>query len=218
MDIDQLKSVWQRVEQTLERQEALSRQQMLEASLKRARHRLRPLFWGQVLQMLIGVPVLVLGVCYWTKHTTVPHRLISGLIVHLYGILLIVLGGIIVGKIQGIDYASPVAEIQRKLAEVRYWYVRGGRTVGLAWWLLWIPFAQTVFGLLGADMLGSGAAWIYWNIASGVAGLLITWGVHRWIHHPSRPVLSQWATDAEAGASLTSARRVLDEATRFERE
>ena len=63
----------------------LTRRQLME----RVESSLRPLFRLQILQILIGVALIVLGVQCWARNTHVPHQLICGLIVHVYGLLII---------------------------------------------------------------------------------------------------------------------------------
>ncbi len=218
MELDELKSIWQRVEQTLERQESLTRQQMRSACLTRARHGLRPLFWGQILQILFGIPVILLGVWGWTSQIGVPHRMAPGLIVHVYGVLLIMFGGIVLSKISAVDYSAPVAEIQKKMALIEFWYIRTGLAVGLVWWVMWIPFTLVVFSLLGADLVANAPVLVWGNTVAGLLGLLATWCVHRWIHQPSRSKFAEWVDRGAAGVSLNKARQILEEATQFERE
>ena len=65
MELDELKHAWQALGRQLERQEAIQWQLLRERKLERVRHGLRPLVWGQVLQMLLGLGLIALGVAGW---------------------------------------------------------------------------------------------------------------------------------------------------------
>ncbi|MDE0831345.1 MAG: serine/threonine-protein kinase, partial [Vicinamibacterales bacterium] len=100
----------------------LTRRQLME----RVKNSLRPLFRWQILQILIGVALIVLGVQCWARNTHVPHRLICGLIVHVYGVLVIGTAAHVCTKIKRIDYSKPVDDIRNNLGTVRTAYLRFG--------------------------------------------------------------------------------------------
>ena len=51
-----------------------------------------------------------------------------------------------------------------------------------------------------------------------VAGLLATWGFHRWSRSTRRPGLASAMEDSMTGGSLRNARRIADEIARIENE
>lgn len=218
MNLEEMQLVWKQLDSRLERQELIVRMELRDRRLNRARLGLRPLFWGQVLQILFGVLVILLAVAHWTAFRYTPHQLAAGVIVHVYGVLTIILGGITLGRMSQIDYAAPVATIQKQLASLRCMYVRSGMVVGLSWWIIWVPFMMVVFGLLGADFYSNAPFAIYLGLGIGVVGLLATWIFHRWAHHPNRPRLAKWLDESVAGGSLTKARKIVDEVAQFEQE
>ena len=219
MDLDDLKQAWQELDRKLERQHTMDLLRFREERGQRMKSGLRPLVWGQALQMLVGVAVLLLGVDVWTEHSEVPHLFAFGLIVHVYGIALIACGGMVQGMIAAVDYSAPVLDIQKQLARLRMFYVRTGMAVGLAWWLLWMPFMAAVFmSLFGADMYLNAPSVFAIGSAVGVAGLLATGWFHRWSRHPSRPRLAQAMEDSVTGRSLRRAQAIADEIARFERD
>lgn len=219
MELEEMKLAWQQLDRRLEQQLAISQKQLRDSQTTKARHCLRPLFWGQVIQMIFGVLLILLAVSYyWSAPRVVPHLLFSGVIIHVYGVLTTVLGAIVIGKIGGIDYAAPVAAIQKQLAQLISFCIYCGMVLGLSWWLLWMPFMAVVFGLLGADIIVNSPEMIFVGTAIGVVGLLANWWFHRWSHHPSRPRFAQWVDDSAIGASLTRARKLLDEIAQFEQE
>ncbi|UHQ24483.1 serine/threonine protein kinase [Lysobacter sp. 5GHs7-4] len=219
MELDDLKQAWQDLDRKLDRQYSLDLLRFREERGRKMKSGLRPLVWGQALQMLVGVAVLLFGVDVWTEHGDVPHLLAFGLIVHVYGIALIACGGMVQAMIAGVDYAAPVLDIQKQLARLRKFYVRTGMVVGLSWWLFWMPFMAALFmSLFGADMYRNAPSVFVIGSAIGVAGLLATWWFHRWSRHPSRPRLARAMEDSVTGRSLRRAQAIADEIARFEQD
>jgi hypothetical protein len=216
MELDDLKAAWKTLEQRLEAQGALNLHMYKEGKLDRLRRGLRPLVWGQAIQIVIGVLVAVYGGSFWVDHRDVPHLLIAGLIVHVAGMSMIALGALMEAMIARIDYSAPVLTIQRQLAQLRKVYVRGGLAIGLPWWLLWVPFLMVLIGYAGVDLYLHAPSVIWIGTAIGVAGLLATWAFVRWADN--RPRFAGRLEHSAAGGSITRAQACLDEIARFERE
>lgn len=220
MELDELKAAWLSLDRRLEQHNAMNLQLFKDGRMQKLRSSLRPLYWGQILQILFGVLFAVLAGSFWPDHLDVPHLLLSGLIVHVYGVLSIVMGGITLGMISRVnsDYSAPVLEIQKRLAKVRRFYVLGGMIIGLPWALLWMPVLVVLAGLGGVD-LWKHAPSVFWIGGSiGVAILLGTAWFHRWSRSPKRPRLAQAMEDSVTGGSLIKAKRILGEIEQFEKE
>ena len=218
MNVDELKVVWQDMNTQLEKNQLQVWGLIREGRVSKVRCALRPLFWGQVIQMAIGVLVVWMAVEYWVGHRGVAYQLLSGVIVHAYGVAMIALGGIMVGRISRLVYSEPVTVLQKRIARLRSLYIQSGIVLGLSWWLFWIPFTMVVFGLLGTDIIAKAPLAIYGGFVVGLLGLVATWLVHRWSHHPSRSRLASLIDDSIAGASLTNVRKIMPELAQFERE
>lgn len=219
MELDDFKQAWQTLDRRLQRQNEINLRLYTDGKLHKARAGLRPLLWGQVAQIVFGVLLMLMAGSIWADHIDVPHVLVSGLIVHAYGLAITILAGVTLGKISQIDYAAPVLGIQKQLAALRRLYIGNTMVAGLSWWLLWMPL---LILLAGAGGNADGQAWLlsYLPIgtAIGVAGLLGTWWFHRWSRDPRRPRLARAMDDSLTGSSLRKAQRLLDELARFERE
>ena len=217
MELDDFKLAWQTLDQRLQQQNAVGLQLLRERGLDNARKHLRPLWWGQVAQMLLGLSCVLLGVTCWNQHSGQPPFLVAGIVMHAYGVATLIAGGITLGLIRQLDYAAPVVLIQKQLAKLRRFYVASGAAVGLAWWVLWIPFVMTLAGL---DRNAEGQVWmqpwVYISLGGGVVGLLGTWWFHRWSRHPGRPRLARAMDDSVTGGSLRRAQARIDEIERFE--
>ena len=219
MELDDFKQAWQTLDRRLERQNEINLRLYADGKLDKAHASLRPLVVGQTLQMVFGALLMLLAGSFWFDHRDVPHLLLSGLVVHAYGLAITILGGMTLGMIARIDYAAPVLGIQQQLARLRRFHIRGGLVAGLSWWLLWIPLvAMALMAAFGADLFVNAPWAIRISMAVGIAGLLATWWFHRWSRHPSRPRLARAVDDSLTGGSLRKAQRLLDELAQFGRE
>ena len=219
MELDDLKQAWQTIDRRLDEHGTLQLSMYRDGKLDTLRRRLRPLAWGQALQVLFGGLVVALAFSFWSAHRQETPMLVAGMVMHAYGVLTIIMGGVTLVRLDRIDYAAPVVAVQKQLASVRRLYVFGGMVVGLPWWVLWVPATMMLFKTaFGVDLYSNLQSWFWLSVAVGVAGVVATWGFHRWSQHPSRPRLAKLVDDSLTGASLRKAQGVLDEIRQFERD
>ncbi|MEM8681313.1 MAG: protein kinase [Planctomycetota bacterium] len=173
--------------------------------LDRVRTSLRPLFRGQLIQILIGVILIGLGAQCWARFPDIPHRLICGVIVHLYGILVIAAGAAVCTRINRIDYSEPVAEVHRRLDEVKRVYLRFGAIIGFPWWLMWIPVTVAA----GFDLVLHPNCLIP-SLVVGGAGIIGTYWLYRRVQRPDNPSAERWQKQF-AGESIANAYLALRE-------
>ncbi|MBJ7574735.1 hypothetical protein [Luteimonas sp. MC1828] len=223
MELDDLKQAWQTLGRQMERQQALNLQLLRESRLERARRGLRPLVIGQLLQLLLGVALVVLGVACWTRNTEVARLFASGIIVHAFGVLTVALAGITLGLVASIDYSAPVLRIQQQMARLLRFYGVNSNLAGAPWWVMWVLVVVAVSGLGAAPVQAATPVWIQASLAIGVVGLLGTW-LYAWRSRRARAALDV-ATDpdahacvADGGDGIRRGQRILDEIARFERE
>ncbi len=214
MELDDFKSAWQALNQKLDQQTALNLQLLRESRAEKARHGLRPLAWGQAIQMTLGALLILFSAGFWSNHRQVPHLLFTGLLMHAYGLAMVLFGVRMQVLIVRIDFGAPVLDIQKQLAQLRRFYVVGGLWIGLPWWLLWIPFMVMVFGSLGVDIYARAPQIITINVAACLVGLILTLLFIWW--SKGRPKLAKMLENSAAGTSLNKAQRLLDEIARFE--
>ena len=218
MEPEELKHVWQALGRQLERHDAINLQLFRERKLDRARSSLRPLFWGQVAQILFGCLFVLLAVAFWSAGPHPAHVAAAGVFVHAYGIATIVLAGMTLGSIRGIDYAAPVVSIQKQLAALRRLYLVNGMVAGLPWWFMWVVVLMVLSALGGHDLYANAPVMVWSGLGVGVVGLLATWVFHRWSRNPARATLGRKLDDAAAGGSIRRMQAVLDEVVQFEQE
>lgn len=218
MEPDELKLAWQSLERRLAQHDTLQLQVLRERKLDTARRGLRPLFWGQVLQFLLGIGLIALGVACWTRNTGVPGLLVTGILVHAFGVLNVAAAGITLGLQASIDYAAPVLAIQKRLALLLR--VQSINTVacGLPWWIMWVLVVVAFAALRPLDPQAGTPGWIWLNLAVGVAGLLGTWGLALWRRRSPASSEADGKQRADGTDGICKSQRILDEIARLERE
>lgn len=216
MELDEMKMAWQSLDHRLEQQHALNVQLFRDGRLDKMRRGLRPLVWGQALQMLIGAAALLVLAPIWIAHRHDPAVLIAGVVMHLYCIGLIAFGAVVQALVARIDYAAPVLAIQRQLRKLRHVYAVGGAVVvGLPWWFLTAPLLV----VLSRGAIMRNAPSVIWiQLAVGAVGLAATWWFHCWAHRPQRAALARRLNASTAGASLRRALAATDDIARFEQD
>ena len=223
MELDELKQAWQSLDRRLERHNTLNLQLLKDDRTRRMRSSLRPLFCGQLFQIAFGLVLVLLASALWMRagsmHSGLPWRVVlAGVLVQVFGIATIALAGCTLGLIRTIDYAAPVLAIQKQLSKLRRFYIISGLVVGLPWWFMWVPVLMVLVGVGGVDLHARAPSVTWIGMGLGVAGLLATWGFHRWSRSTRRPGLASAMEDSMTGGSLRNARRIADEITRFENE
>jgi len=214
MELDELKSAWQTLDRHLERQSALNLHIFVESKLDKVRVSLRRVYWGKIAQILFGDALIYFGIMSTIRYHDIPHLLACSVFMLAYGLLIVVLGGVTIGKVSSIDYAAPVLEIQKRVGALHRLYALASLCLGLPWWFLWIAiFVLEMKANLDIDLFVTLPAFIWINVAIGVAGFVATvWYLRR------RNARSAGTThDSDTPRSLREAKGELDEIERFEK-
>lgn len=219
-ELDDLKAAWQALDRKLDRQNDLLLSQTLHRlhkRFKRFKRRLLPLQLGQAIQMLLGVVLVLPAISVWSTLRDGSVLFWAGILLHVYGVLMIIVSGVMLGLLAQIDSSASVLKNQKRLATARRYYVISGMCLGLPWWFLWIPFMMVV-AAAGAsiDFYAQMPTTINWMFGVGIIGLMATIALHRWgMRHP------RWAGRIErnmVGKSLLRSSVILDEIESFEKE
>lgn len=214
MELDDMKLAWQTLEHRLERQQALNVQIFRQSRLDKVRGGLRPLVWGQVIQLVFGLLFAGMAGAFWTTHAHVTHLLVCGLLVHAYGLLLIIFAVRVLYLLRRLDYSAPVLAIQRQLADLRAWRVRVEAPVNtVLGCFIWIPVLWMNLAWYGIDLWSPG--FMLWAMSSSLVGLvavaLVVWLMRR-------VGMARRIEDSSAGRSVQKAEAALEEIASFERE
>lgn len=191
---------------SLQQQELAGRLILLRRELMdRVRTSLRPLFRGQIIQILIGVILMALAAQCWARNTHVPHRLICGVILHVYGLLVVAAAGSVCTRIKRIDYSETVDQVRSRLDVVKNVYLRFGSVIGFPWWLMWIPLAVAA----GLDIIMHPNSLIP-SLVVGVIGLVVSYWLYLRAQRSDKASAEQWRKRF-AGESIAKAYLALKE-------
>ena len=182
----------------------LSRRELMD----RVRNSLRPLRRGQTIQILIGVALIGLGAQCWARNTHIPHRLINGILLHVYGVVMIGAAAHVLTRIGRMDWSTPVKEVREQLDKVRRAYLFAGPVVGFPWWLMWIP----LFVSVGFDaVMYPGCLWV--SLAIGIPGFVISLWLYLRLMKSTKESAREWQKQF-TGESLARAYMTLGEIER----
>ena len=221
MELDELRQAWQTLGQQLERQQDLQWQLLRDRKLVRLRGYLRPLVWGQVLQILLGIGLIVLGVACWSRNSGAATLFAIGIGVHVFGVVNIMLAGITLGRASRIDHAAPVLSIQKQIAQLLQVYLRTSSVCGLAWWLMWLPVTLAVAGLARIDLTVQAPAYVWSGLAVSVVGLVATWAFLRRAdarHRADAATPGEGKPLGDGADGIRRSQRLLADLARFERD
>ncbi|MEM6690344.1 MAG: serine/threonine-protein kinase [Planctomycetota bacterium] len=191
----------------IEQQEAAARLLLSRRELMgRVKRCLRPMFRWQIIQILVGVSLIGLGAFCWTQNFSVPHRLASGIIVHLYGISLIASAAATLNRIVRVDYSKSVDEVGEQVKKIRALFLLLSPLVGFPWFLMWLPVCVT----LGFDEVVIYAGSLVPSLVIGIPSLLISLWLYFRAEPKEEPAAEEWKRKT-AAKSLREAMNQLDE-------
>jgi hypothetical protein len=218
MELDDLKPAWQRLEQDLELQKRITERLLSEQRSTRVEASLKPLLVWQVLQIIAGIALAMVAAQAWLTHRAGTLQFVSGLVVHVYAVALIIGGARIVQLLLDIDYAAPVVELQRRIAQLERSYITSGWILGLPWWLLWIPVSLVLLEQVGIDVSSvPPSAWLPANVIICSVGMLLTVVGYQWARRSTKPGVAKRLERMVSAASIVRAKQALADIERFER-
>jgi hypothetical protein len=219
MELDEIKAAWQAIDRRLEQQHTLNLQLFREHKLKSARRALRPLQTGQWIQIAAGLGLTLLVAPFWVNHRMTPHLMLPALLTHAYALMLIILAARLLTLIARVDYAEPVIQLQRSLAEIRLQRTRVEQPMlAFAGCFLWVLLTLLAFNALGVDIWLLAPNFVYWLVASGLAGFIAVYGFLWWVRKSGGQRIKAAVENSFAGRSLRNAQTELAELARFEQE
>ena len=218
MELDDLKRAWQTLGLQLETTQALQWELLRERKLDKARRHLRPLIWGQLLQLALGIGLIVLGVACWTRNTDVPGLLATGIIVHAFGVVTAAMAGLTIALAGSIDYSAPVLRIQKRMALLLRFQTLNSNLCGLPWWVMWVLVVIAFSGLGEVDPAAGTPPWIAISLGIGVAGLLGTWAWSAWRGKRGARTKESGFSVADGADGIRRGRQLIEEIARFERD
>jgi hypothetical protein len=218
MELEEMKLAWETLNRQLKRDNAINLAMYTHQKVTSALSSLRPLFWGQVLQVFFGIAFVLLAAALWSTRPHAISVIVAGVTVQAYGIGCIIAAAMVMGAIHNLDYAGSVLEIQEKLARVRRAYIVGGIVGGLTWWFLWIPVLMVLLGLVHVNLYAHAPSVIWAGLAVGVAGLAGMLWMYSHSRKPAHDRLRRFVDQPVVGRSLQRAQSQLEEVRQFAQE
>jgi hypothetical protein len=216
MELDEMKLAWQQVNRRLEQQQALNLQMFKDNRLDKADKALRPLRRGQIIQIVAGAALMLLFAPYWVAHRSTLHLMAYGLLMHAYGLMLILTAARNLYLQSRLDYVAPVVEIQRRIAALRTWRLREALLYGVTGCFIWIPLLLIGFQAAGADVWVTAPSVVWGNVAAGVACLAVLYGIVHWSRLPGHERFKAALDNSGIGRSVRRTQAMIDEIARFE--
>jgi hypothetical protein len=216
MELDDMKLAWQTLDRRLELRNALELDLFKERKLDKMKSGLRPLVFGQIAQLALGIVMTAVFAPFWVEHVRTPHLLAYGLSLHAYALMMMAFAVRDLHMIRSIDYSRPVLEIQKRIAELRAWHLRIGPVFAITGSIVWVPTTLVVFYWLGADVWAHSPNVVYWCIANVVVCVGLVYGFIRW-SRTSRSKFARSLEEGAAGKAVGRAQLALAEIAQFEK-
>jgi hypothetical protein len=221
MELEELKAVWSGLDRKLDANLRLNRKLLTAACLDGARSALQRLIVALAIEGLIWLLLAVLLGSFVSRHISMPRFALPGALLDLYliGNLIAVIKQITLTA--QIDYAQPVAVIQKQLQALRVQRLRTIQWSLLAGILAWTPLIVIVlkacFDLDSYTVLDRG--WLVANVIFSILFVGLAIGLSRkYAHRVGRYPVVQQLMNELAGYSLNSAANHLAEIAEFEEE
>ena len=219
MEHDDLRTAWQSLEARMARSDAVQLALLRETRMGRVRSLLRPLVWGNALQCLLGIGLILLGVACWTGNPVVTGLFATGLVVHAFGVLTVVLAALTIVLAATLDPEGPVLRVQKRLDLLLRLQTLNGVACGAPWAVMWLLVVVAFAGLGHHNEAAAPTpAWIAWCFWIGILGTLLAWA---WMWRQYRrkdPDAGTFVPRADGTDSIRRSQRLVDEIARFERD
>jgi hypothetical protein len=216
MELDDIKANWQALDYRFEQQYELSLRVLREDKLERTRRSMRPWWVGQVVKIGVGLVTMVLFAPYWVANRHTPHLLVYGLMMHVYGLMLVLTGARNLQLQSRLDYTVPVIEIQRQLAALCVWRLREAVLYGVSGCFIWIPLILIGLAHSGFDLWVIKRSLVWADVASGVACLIVIYAVVHWSRGQGRERFRAALEGSIIGRSIRKSQATVDEVAKFE--
>ena len=218
MELEELKRTWDALNQHIKRDSTINLALYTDHKLTRLRARLRPLFAGQILQILFGILFVLLAALLWSTKPAAAPVIAAGVVIHAYGIGCIIAAGVVMGAIANIDYSGSVLDIQEKLTRARRAYIVGGIVGGLTWWFLWIPLLMVLLAFVHVNLYAHAPSVVWIGMTVGLIGLSGMLCLYAYSRKPGHERLRRFVDEAVVGRSLERSQAQLDEVRQFAQE
>jgi hypothetical protein len=207
MELDELKAIWTRDNQRLERSLHLNAELLQQLSVRQSGRSLRPLFGGTILELVLDFAGILLIGSFAADHYREPAFFVPALLLGAYAVAIfaaVLSQAVALGTIR---YDEPVVAIQARLEALRLQRIRTTQGTLLFAPLMWLPLTVVALkGLFGVNVALSDPLWLGANALFGITVILAAVFVaRRFGRHLRESSLGRALADEIAGRSLAAA-------------
>ncbi len=220
VELDDLKVAFNKLDAKMERQTEIQTSFFQQMAHGRIHRTLSPLSRSMTWTIIFGAALAFLGVMAWRGDMARGGGVfISGIVLHVFGILTIISAAVTKVRVAALDVAGPVYETQVKLAALRRTYIAAGLVAGLSWAVLWVPFTVAVLGLMfHVDMTAQNGGLVLAMIAgSALCVVLVMGAMQLWSAATGRAKDGASITDMFVSKSLRKAQAEVNDLAAFSR-
>lgn len=174
----------------------------------------------QTLSTIFGLYIIARIAPFWIANRHEPAMLLSGIVVHLYGVAVVCGSVLQLLMIARTYYTDAVVPFQRRLSELLRVRVVTGWIAGLPWWILWMLLIIIVVKAeTGLNLYVLRPGWVFGSLLVGVIGMVVTFTTwQRWSRNPPASPFLRSLVAGSDGPSLDRINRRLAELDQFARE
>ena len=176
------------------------------------RAQLGPVSAGLKVQLAVAALLVLWSGNYWVSHLGETPLVVYGVIVHLYGLAVLISSILRLSQLAAIDHRAPVGKIQAQLAAIRRLRVGSERLLLLSGFVVWVPVVLISLNAVGFDVWNASSTVVVCNVLASLGlGVLAAWLTTRFRGAFERDAAGRGLREAEAelsGLALDAARAV----------
>jgi len=204
MELTELERAWQGLDERLAGLERHARAEREYRVLDGVRGRLRWIGLFQTLQLLVGLAIVLVVAPWWVERWGSWHLVAYGVVVHAYGLSLLIVALLQLFVVGWLDFRKPVATVQKRLLLLRRIRLWGERWLLPVAFFAWMPATFALLASMGMDIWLSHPGTVVTNAAVAV----VLAGAAAWYTFGPR-FRGHFERDA-IGGSLAAAQAELD--------
>jgi hypothetical protein len=220
MTFEQMQEQWMAQEQRIDKLVRVNRELLRERTARPLRRSMARLSLFSALEAAFTSAGLLWTGSFLFANWAEPRFLLPGLALHLWLVAALGAGVYEIVLARSLDYAAPLAELQRRVAELRAFRVRSMRLALLTGQVVWwIPFGiVTLWGVFRVDLYRLvPLEHLLLQIGVGLALIaLLPWAAKVLLRSGAASGALAWTSRLLAGTDLAAAERALDDLARFE--
>jgi hypothetical protein len=218
LELDEMKQKWAEHDRKLEETIRLNRQLLSATNLNGARSALQRLTLFVGVEAIVWLAIVVALGKFIYEHASVLKFALAGAASDVFAIGMFAAAVAQIGSIRQIDYAQPVAAIQRQMERLRVLRIRTVQRGLLAGTVVWAPFLIVVSNAFWG-VTDFSAAWLWANVAFGLALIpLAIWASTKFADRMGAAAFVQQLMRDIAGRNLNAAATFLATISQFEAE